>query len=422
VKKTILAWCDSPTAITGFGTVANHVLRSLWDTGKYEIDVLGINYVGDFYDREKFPYQITPSRLLNPRDPYGTDAFLKAVASKVYDYIWILNDVPVVHKSAKKFGELLSNIETHAGKRPIVIYYYPVDCHVIPFAADMLRVCDIPVAYMDYGRKETLKVMPELASKLQQISHGVDSNVYRPLTADERRDARNTFFSLAGDKFLIVNVNRNNPRKNMPLTLQAFAEFKKKVPESYLYLHTSPRDPSSPYIDLFGCCYSLGLDIGKDVGFPANYDIGKGGVPANILNMLYNCGDVFLTTTYGEGYGLSIVEAMSAGIPVIAPKNTNIPEFEGIYLYPCRDKSWIDVSGYRPLGRVEDIVEKLQLVYKMRKKGHSRLQADIKVARDFAVRNDWQIVNKAWVDLFDRAPELVASQEKLSANIEGAEV
>ena len=46
-KIKVLAYCDSPTCATGFGTVSRNIFEGLQNTGRYQVDVLGINYWGD---------------------------------------------------------------------------------------------------------------------------------------------------------------------------------------------------------------------------------------------------------------------------------------------------------------------------------------------------------------------------------------
>jgi len=45
-KIKVLALCDY-TCSTGFGQVAKNIWQNLYTTGKYELDVVGINYFCD---------------------------------------------------------------------------------------------------------------------------------------------------------------------------------------------------------------------------------------------------------------------------------------------------------------------------------------------------------------------------------------
>ena len=54
-KINVLAYLDAPTCATGFGTVSRNIIEGLYKTGRYNIDILGINYWGDPHN---FPYRI----------------------------------------------------------------------------------------------------------------------------------------------------------------------------------------------------------------------------------------------------------------------------------------------------------------------------------------------------------------------------
>ena len=45
--------------------------------------------------------------------------------------------------------------------------------------------------------------------------------------------------------------------------------------------------------------------------------------------MIYNLSDVVISTALGEGWGLSLTEAMASGIPVIFPNHTSVTEIIG---------------------------------------------------------------------------------------------
>ena len=64
-KIKVLAYCDSPTCATGFGTVSRNILAGLYSTGRFDIDILGINYWGDPHN---FPFRIWPTGVNGERD------------------------------------------------------------------------------------------------------------------------------------------------------------------------------------------------------------------------------------------------------------------------------------------------------------------------------------------------------------------
>ena len=72
MKRTkVLFWGDYCCS-TGFSTVSSNIWKRLIATGKYDLDVVGINYSGDPYDRQKFPGNVyTAMSALNLQPPYN---------------------------------------------------------------------------------------------------------------------------------------------------------------------------------------------------------------------------------------------------------------------------------------------------------------------------------------------------------------
>jgi len=401
-KLKLLAWSDSVLAATGFGTVSRHVLAELHKTGRYQIDQLAINYRGEAFDASRFPYQLTPAHLHDPADPYGRTQLIYALQQTDYDILWILNNTEIVEPV---IGELekLQAARTSRGLKPLkIIFYYPVDGTINPQMSTIIALADVPVTYTEFGRHETLRHMPQVGGKLRVVHHGCDTQNFYPLGASARQSIRARHLTIEDpDTFLIVNVNRNLTRKDMPRCILAYHEFKKRVPNSLLYLHCEVVEFG---VDLQQCCRALGLNNGSaDVLFPAGLRLVDGGVPIEALNAIYNCADVFFTTTLGEGWGLTMTEAMSAGTPVVAPDNSSIPEIlggDGIrgYVYPCKEQVWVD-HAYRPLGMLSDIVAKLHECHEQR--GTPRQREMIARAQQFAREQSWPEVCKDWLALFD---------------------
>jgi glycosyltransferase involved in cell wall biosynthesis len=58
-----------------------------------------------------------------------------------------------------------------------------------------------------------------------------------------------------------------------------------------------------------------------------DYKLLDGDMPSvEVVNKIYNASDLFLTTTLGEGWGLSFSEAAATKTPIIAPKSTSFIE------------------------------------------------------------------------------------------------
>lgn len=397
-KKQLLVWADSCLSHSGFGIVAKHIMKALYATGEYDIDQLAINHTKTFYNKDEVPYCIVPSRLEDPSDPFGKQMFVNTLINKQYDIVLIINDTFVVQEVAEKIEEIRELKRTQGHHDFCLVYYFPVD-HPGEVRRDckMLEVADRVIAYNKFGA-DAVKEVGLTVTDI--IPHGVDISVFRPLPQQEILHWRQKYWLIPPDTFAFINVNRNTIRKDVAKTILAFSEFKKSVPKSILYLNMRMIDGSSSYLlDLTTCLKELNLDPRKDVIFPSKFNP-MNGFSEIVLNQFYNCANAYITTHQGEGWGLGQVEALAAGIPVIAPNNTSSPDILGDYghLYPCKEKAYLDAVGYRPVGRLEDILTQMYSCYN---EWHSPArETRIQKGFEFAQQHSWEIVCKKWVDLF----------------------
>jgi glycosyltransferase involved in cell wall biosynthesis len=399
-KIKVLAYCDAPTCATGFGTVSRNIFEGLYRTGRYEIDILGINYWGDPHN---FPYRIWPVGTNPDRDPYGRKKICNMIPQMEYDLLFFLQDTFILDF----LPELITHLKDKS-KKFRSICYYPIDGIPKEQWIKNVSVCDTIVSYSEFGKKESYRMFPELKEGVKVIPHGVNFNDYHVLPPDEVNNFKQHYFGEHKDKFIFTNLNRNQQRKDIPRTIHAFKKFKEQIPNSLLYLHMAIHDQGW---NLAEVCKSFGLDTTSDVIFPSNFDPGRG-YPRQIVNLVYNCSDCIISTTLGEGWGLSWSEAMATKTPIIMPRNTALEEAisdDMGYLVNSGTNAGLftvlphDNEVIRPLVDVDDLVEKMIHVYNNR--DEAKQKAD--KAYDWARLNlDWQgPIASEWVKIFDEAHE-----------------
>jgi D-inositol-3-phosphate glycosyltransferase len=411
-KVRVLAYCDAPTCATGFGTVSRNILSGLYATGRYEIDILGINYWGDPHN---FPFRIWPTGTNAEKDPYGRKKVFSMIPRMEYDILFFLQDsfildfLPELHKYLRDNGKKFRSI-----------CYFPVDGEPKAEWMHNVNACDYVVAYSKFGEAEARKMFPQM-KPMEVIPHGANTTDYCPMPQKDVQAFRAQYFGSLADKFVITNLNRNQQRKDIPRTIAAFAKFRQQVPDSILYLHMAKKDQGW---DLPEIVKAYGLDISKDVIFPENFGPNQG-YPRQIVNMIYNISDVVVSTTLGEGWGLSWIEAMAAKTPVIMPGNTalveNIDEDKGYLVKSGTNASLYTVVPHdnevvRPLVDVDDMVEKLLDVYNNREEAKRRAEnayAWIKTKMDWATG-----VVPQWTALFDKAYADLLSGEPTPSAVE----
>ncbi len=153
------------------------------------------------------------------------------------------------------------------------------------------------------------------------IPHGVDCNYFKPKLNPMYGDK--PLKDIAGDAFIVGCVARNQHRKNIPRLIKGFKEFVDrndfKSTEVKLMLHMDWKDAMGWKFPEFVKQYNL-----EEYLLPTlmgTLDAGEAPDEEGMIN-LYNCMDVFVLPTAGEGFGIPTIEAMACGIPVCVTNYT----------------------------------------------------------------------------------------------------
>ena len=403
---TKVLWLSDFNCSTGFGTVAHNILAQLQKTGRYEFTVVGINHTGKPYDRNKWPFDIYPAVDMQMageayRDVFGRQQFLDLLIKGDYDLVFVLQDTFIVAPIGAELEKVKDYLKKNNQKVFTSIYYYPVDGLL---ETDTIKksvgAFDFPVTYTQFAKTETQRVCPELNPAI--IPHGVDLQTFRPLDPIEVAEFRAKFFSSHADgKFIVTNVNRNQPRKDIARTIAAFAKFHLVRPDSYLYLLMQMNDVGgnvARIADLFG------LKPIIDYAVPVMFNTFSG-YPIERVNQIYNASDVVVSSTLGEGWGLSSIEAMATKTPVIFPNNTALTEIvtgRGRLVKSGEGNSWVclgqqDMNQIRPTVDVDDLARGMIEAY------DNRDEEQIEAAYNWVQTLSWDRVGEMWQAVFEQA-------------------
>lgn len=324
-QKRILALWDY-NSFTGFATVSKNLMANfvanLGDS--YKIDIVAVNYFGEDYNEGENVRVISAKMKDAAKDDFGRHVFMRSLIDVEYDLIFILQDLGVVVPMIKYMREIKEDKIKKKQKPFKSILYFPVDFELTPNLGVGLEFFDYLATYTEYGRKYANAVNKNIAHKLNVIPHGNNPENFYSLEKSKALDFRKEYFGKNADKFIVTNVNRNQSRKDIPNTIFGFLEYWQEVNKnSFLYLHMDENDPMG--WNLRTILNQTPLKEGIDYSFPPKGTMSKG-ASVEVINGIYNASDVFLTTTVGEGWGLSITEAMACKLPIIAPNHTSVGE------------------------------------------------------------------------------------------------
>jgi len=355
MSKMICAYMDFDCP-TGFGFVAHKVMDMLtpwFKRNDIKVHVVALNY-GDKPHRD-YNEQIS---IINARefarnmdDFYWRDALLKILQIGDYDLFWAMNDIPVLSPMTMHLAHLNEMKEFNGKKTFKTMLYTPIDSLPYQRYFKNLEKWDKLITYTDYGKNAMVDAFRQVGytKKLDIgiIPHGLDADNFKPLKNKEELRVK---YNLPTDAVIFGNINKNQPRKDLGTTLLAFKRYKNwyeqnkselvgmGLPEKcVLYMHCYHSDKSG--VRMHVLLERLNLIAQEDVYFPIDERYEAGKYTSKDMNEIYNCLDVFVNTTMAEGWGLSVTEAMSVGLPIVCPVHTSLHEItdDGKLVYAVAD-------------------------------------------------------------------------------------
>lgn len=167
------------------------------------------------------------------------------------------------------------------------------------------------ITISESGRQDVARFFNVPLNRIDLVYPGVGAQ-YRPLPI-EQVDAFRHKNGLP-DKFLL-HVGTLQPRKNIPILLEALARLKQS--DVHLYLVGGK---GWLFDEIFARVVALGLqDQVHFTGYVADED----------LPFWYNAATLLIFPSLYEGFGMPIVEAMACGTAVICADSSSLPEAGG---------------------------------------------------------------------------------------------
>lgn len=306
----ILYFGDSPLITTGLAQVSRTIVDALCE--EHTVEIIAMNHWSEEHVHvENLPYTICPCTSTDYRN---VDTAKEKILEANYDIFIYSADVG--------FTDIfLWANEARAKRDFLFVAYVPIDCDTMhPSAFDCLELANLIATYSEHGKLVICQNKPNLSDRINVIPLACEPQHFYPVGPDMRKHLRKELFHIDDDIFLVGCVERNQHRKDLGRTMLYFHEFYKTHPNARLYMHAAQNDIGGSLPDM---ARSVGMTLdGSEVIFTGiNHSVTQA-PPVEWLNRLYNCFDVLISTTTGEGHGLTKTEAMCAGTPVCLPANT----------------------------------------------------------------------------------------------------
>jgi len=383
-----ILWYGDILSNTGFARVTHSILQHLAKDN--EIVAFGINYNGDPHD---LPFKVYPATALNPSDRFGIGRLPQVVEKEKPDFIICLNDIWVVNQVWERVHLLKAQCKFK------FIAYFPIDSEwYIESHLRYIKDWDFAITFTVEQAQRLLRqgVGPKL---LGVIPHGLDTSKFFPMERDEARKQ----LGLPLDKFIVLNANRNQPRKQIDLTIKAFAQFAKDKEDAMLYLHMSEKDLGWDVRALFEAeMTKQGLDSNGRLIMTSNNINYMDAPPDELLSKIYNASDVGINTANGEGWGLVPFEHASCRKPLVLPNHTSFSDIWKKSACLADIAAWIydkDLGVERGIVDVKDMAAMLTKLYEDKGFYNDVAESCFKVTQNPAYR--WDRI----ADAFNQAME-----------------
>lgn len=268
-----------------------------------------------------------------------------------------------------RFYMWLFNMSDEIRDRGIPLLYNHVwDNYPVPtFNKSFYKSCD----FIGCISKLTYDIVSQLGMKehSKYIPHAVDANVFHPLPKEEILKHKALTLKENKDKFVLFYNSRNARRKMTSDVVKVFSYLLKVIGEdkAFLLMQTDPHDQEGA--DLIMLSQMLGLK-------PSSIAFSSQKVPQEQLNIFYNIADATINISNNEGFGLSCLESLTCGTPVIVNKTGGLQDQaiddEGNELGVCIPPATRSCTGSQQIPWIyddrnsdEDVLNAMLKLYRM---------------------------------------------------------
>ena len=196
--------------------------------------------------------------------------------------------------------------------------HYITKGHFPNFSADMARVysklycnrCCVVVTPTEKARDQLLEY--NIERPIEVIPTGIDTEHFKPAPGDaEKIVALKYELGIGANERVLLSVGRIAKEKNIDVVVRHLPEYFKTHKNDKLLIVGD--GPYKPEIEA----------LAKNLGISDNI-IYAGERPWSVMPLFYKMGSVYISASLSETQGLTFIEAMAAGIPVLAKRDRSV--------------------------------------------------------------------------------------------------
>ena len=303
-KFKVLVLSDHALSTSGVGTQTRHLIEGLLKKGCWSFRQFGAALKHNDYRT----VVVNEDFIIKPIDGFGSPDLIRVtLATEKPDVLFIFTD--------PRFFTWLFEIEDEIKQVCPIVWWHVWDNYPFPnFNDEYYQATDLINCHSHMTYTMLKEHYPE---KVNFIPHALPSNLFFKIDKEKTLNFKKQLFGEdRADHFVGIWVNRNAKRKRPADLLRSWKLFLENLEERHghrkatLVMHTEPNDPEGP--NLFRVTEMLGIQD--------NVYFSRDRLDFDKMNVLYNISDFCINTSYAEGFGLTTLEAMMTGTPIIAPK------------------------------------------------------------------------------------------------------
>ena len=253
-------------------------------------------------------------KILNPKPSWMQFSLaIELLKNPIDVFFTSTHSIPFIHHPSLKIVSMIHGLEYKTNKQysnsPIKGLIHPL------ILAGVLRLSNKVVVPSNATKDAILKAFRISKKKIYVIHEGVGNNFYKR-NQQEISQIREKY-NLKNSQYLLC-VSTIQPRKNIPKTIEAFANLLRKNPKlsKTKFVITGKN----------GWMYEKSIEAPKKYGVSKNV-IFTGPVPDEDLPVLFSGAHAFISCSLDEGFGLPLLESLACNTPAMV---SNIPSFKEI--------------------------------------------------------------------------------------------
>lgn len=181
------------------------------------------------------------------------------------------------------------------------------------YAIKGMKKADSVVAVSSMTAKDTTQILDIEPAHISVIPNAVEA-AFQPLPKEQAESFRQKN-GILPETVCLLNVGANHPRKNIYTIIKVVEILKQRgLPIHFWKVGIDFTDEQKAFIQT--------KELGKCISYLAKPD-------KSTLIQIYNAANMLIAPSLHEGFGITLLEAMACGIPVITSKVSAMPEVVG---------------------------------------------------------------------------------------------